>query len=277
MGKNGSTWHHGWEPTNPAAVDLKMHRAPGAAAPKRPNLAGRFPSRKMGAASPSKRFAGMTPAQIVTAAKKPAPPKRPNLAGRFPSREMGDTSPSKKFAGMTAGQIAATAPGPITPGLSKSYASGKGATAADVTELARRYEIMHGKPPRAKQVAKIKKAPSARPRKPAMPKADPMAELLKQAKPHQPATPKPPTAITEQHIRDAFTAAGGSHGGFARVTDVKDRMVGTEADKDRALATMFASGKVNLIPQSNQQALTTAQRKRAVRVGGETKHLISLA
>lgn len=195
-GKNGSTWHHGWEPTNPAAVDLKMHRAPGAAAPK-----------------------------------------RPNLAGRFPSREMGDTSPSKKFAGMTAGQIAATAPGPT---------------------------------------AKPKAMPSRPARKPAakpMTAAELGAQLLGQVGAGKPAAPAP----AEQQARAAITAAGGTRGGFARVTDVKDRMVGTEADKDRALATMFASGKVNLIPQSNQQALTTAQRKRAVRVGGETKHLISLA
>jgi hypothetical protein len=42
--------------------------------------------------------------------------------------------------------------------LSKTYVSGKGATRADVATLIGNYTIMHGKPPTAKQVAKIKRA-----------------------------------------------------------------------------------------------------------------------
>jgi hypothetical protein len=39
---------------------------------------------------------------------------------------------------------------------------------------------------------------------------------------------------------------------------------------------MFTGQRVNLVPQSNQQALTIADRESALRIGGEHKHLISI-
>jgi hypothetical protein len=45
---------------------------------------------------------------------------------------------------------------------------------------------------------------------------------------------------------------------------------------DSALATMFTAQRVNLIPQSNQQALTAVDREAALRLGGEHKHLICI-
>lgn len=45
---------------------------------------------------------------------------------------------------------------------------------------------------------------------------------------------------------------------------------------DAALTELYASQRVNLIPQSDQQALTDADRECALRVGGEYKHLISI-
>lgn len=92
MGKNGSTWKHGWVPTNPAAAKLKARGGKGA-----------------------------TPAVGGAKARKPAKAK-------------------------TGGQ------------LSKAYVSGKGATPVDVKTLVSNYVIMHGKPPTAKQIAKIKRA-----------------------------------------------------------------------------------------------------------------------
>ena len=47
-------------------------------------------------------------------------------------------------------------------------------------------------------------------------------------------------------------------------------------DVDSALAAMFASQRINLIPQENQQALSAADRQSAFRIGGENKHLISI-
>jgi hypothetical protein len=39
---------------------------------------------------------------------------------------------------------------------------------------------------------------------------------------------------------------------------------------------MFTAQRVNLIPQSNRQALTAADRDSALRIGGEHKHLMSI-
>lgn len=45
---------------------------------------------------------------------------------------------------------------------------------------------------------------------------------------------------------------------------------------DDALQRMYKAQRVNLVPQSNQRALTEADRDSAVRIGGEDKHLISI-
>ena len=47
-------------------------------------------------------------------------------------------------------------------------------------------------------------------------------------------------------------------------------------DVDAALAALFTAQRVNLVPQSNQQALSDADREAALRIGGEYKHLISI-
>jgi hypothetical protein len=39
---------------------------------------------------------------------------------------------------------------------------------------------------------------------------------------------------------------------------------------------MYRAQEINLIPESNQQTLTDADRESALRVGGENKHLISI-
>jgi hypothetical protein len=95
----------------------------------------------------------------------------------------------------------------------------------------------------------------------------------------------PSAKITEQHVQAAYDtaiaakAAGGKRvygGDFVKLTDLKDLLPGTEAEKNSALTSLYTSQKVNLVPQSNQQALTTVQRQRSIPVGGENKHLISI-
>jgi len=58
-----------------------------------------------------------------------------------------------------------------------------------------------------------------------------------------------------------------------RVTELTDR---PRPDVDAALAAMFTAQRINLIPQSHQQALSDADREAALRIGGEYKHLISI-
>lgn len=58
-----------------------------------------------------------------------------------------------------------------------------------------------------------------------------------------------------------------------RLTELTDR---PRPDVDAALAAMFTAQRINLIPQSHQQALSDADRDAALRIGGEYKHLISI-
>ena len=58
-----------------------------------------------------------------------------------------------------------------------------------------------------------------------------------------------------------------------RVTALTDR---PRPNVDAALAAMFTAQRINLIPQSDQRALSDADREAALRIGGEYKHLISI-
>jgi hypothetical protein len=58
-----------------------------------------------------------------------------------------------------------------------------------------------------------------------------------------------------------------------RLTELTDR---PRPDVDAALIAMFTAQRINLIPQSHQQALSDADREAALRVGREYKHLISI-
>lgn len=46
---------------------------------------------------------------------------------------------------------------PIAPGLSKGYIADRGATKADVAQLSRNFQVMHGRKPTSSELAKIKK------------------------------------------------------------------------------------------------------------------------
>ena len=58
-----------------------------------------------------------------------------------------------------------------------------------------------------------------------------------------------------------------------RLTELTGR---PRPDVDSALAALFTAQRINLIPQSNQRALSDADREAALRIGGESKHLISI-
>ena len=58
-----------------------------------------------------------------------------------------------------------------------------------------------------------------------------------------------------------------------RLTELTGR---PRPDVDSALAALFTAQRINLIPQSNQRALSDADREAALLIGGECKHLISI-
>jgi hypothetical protein len=81
------------------------------------------------------------------------------------------------------------------------------------------------------------------------------------------------TAVIETGYRSLAATAGE----FVSLRELRLRLTNrTRPDVDAALSTMFTAQRINLIPQSNQQALSDADREAALRVGGEYKHLISI-
>jgi hypothetical protein len=81
------------------------------------------------------------------------------------------------------------------------------------------------------------------------------------------------TAVIETGYRSLAATAGE----FVSLRELRLRLTNrTRPDVDAALSTMFTAQRINLIPQSNQQALSDADREAALRIGGEYKHLISI-
>ncbi|MDX6343953.1 MAG: hypothetical protein QOH87_4091 [Trebonia sp.] len=78
-------------------------------------------------------------------------------------------------------------------------------------------------------------------------------------------------------VAAAYQAVAAGPGEFVRLRELRERLADIpRPGLDAALAAMFTVRRVNLIPQSNQQALTPADRESALRIGGEHKHLISI-
>ena len=84
---------------------------------------------------------------------------------------------------------------------------------------------------------------------------------------------------TEDRIKDSIDfLSGWQRGEFVSVRVIREALADVpRAELDAAMIAMFVSRKVNLIPQSFQFGLTPADRDAAVKVGGESKHLVALA
>lgn len=286
-GKDGSTWKHDYVPTNAAAAALKAHKSPGGStqrsflpvpasfsAPK-----GTGPKGAKGTALAKARAAKPTP-KTATAAKK--------TTAKAPAKAKAAAKPQHDLS--------------TREGRARAVASADLSTPQGRALVAKAQRASLDTTPVSHIPGSSVKAPKA-PRKPATPKpaADPMAALLKTAKPKTAddylsglvgnATAKsaaaPSAKITEQHVRDAYEAAVAAappgwngrraeSGEFVKLTELKNRLPGTEAEKDKALSSLYTTLKINLVPQSNQQALTKEHRQRSIPIGGENKHLISI-
>jgi hypothetical protein len=78
-------------------------------------------------------------------------------------------------------------------------------------------------------------------------------------------------------VTTAYQTLAPASGELVKLCELREHLTDIPRSAlDAALATMFTAGRVNLIPQSNQQALTAADREAALRLGGEQKHLISI-
>jgi hypothetical protein len=91
-----------------------------------------------------------------------------------------------------------------------------------------------------------------------------------------PEAPEKPGDITEV-IRAAYLRLASEPGKFVKLRELRAELSDVpRSDLDSSLREMYRAQQVNLVPQSNQQALMQADRESALRIGGEAKHMISI-
>ena len=79
----------------------------------------------------------------------------------------------------------------------------------------------------------------------------------------------------DELIVAAYRDLAAAPGDFVKILELRAQLTDVpRADLDAALEKLYKSQRVNLVPQSDQQALTDAERQSAILVGGEFKHLI---
>jgi hypothetical protein len=91
------------------------------------------------------------------------------------------------------------------------------------------------------------------------------------------SAPHRPDIDVEARIEGVYRGLASGPGEFVKLRELRLRLPEIQrSDLDSALGAMYRRQRVNLVPQSNQQALSEADREAALRIGGEHKHLISI-
>lgn len=88
-----------------------------------------------------------------------------------------------------------------------------------------------------------------------------------------------PTSVVDvdDRIRAAYRKLATRPRGWVGLADLRRQLDGiSDREVDEALRALFRSPHANLVPESNQKALTDEDRRAAVRIGGEDKHLLSI-
>jgi hypothetical protein len=81
----------------------------------------------------------------------------------------------------------------------------------------------------------------------------------------------------DELITSSYLQLAGEPGKFVKLRELRAYLSEVPRDElDSALERLYRAQQVNLVPQSNQQALTEADRESSVRIGGEAKHMISI-
>jgi hypothetical protein len=100
-----------------------------------------------------------------------------------------------------------------------------------------------------------------------------LADVFQQ---RDPEGPEQPGDIAEL-IRAAYLRLASEPGKFVKLRELRAELSDVpRGGLDSSLEGMYRAQQVNLVPQSNQQALTQADRESALRIGGEAKHMISI-
>jgi DNA-binding Lrp family transcriptional regulator len=100
-----------------------------------------------------------------------------------------------------------------------------------------------------------------------------LADIFQQRDPQAPEKPADIAGL----IRAAYRRLTNEPGKFVKLRELRTELSDVpRSEFDSSLEGMYRAQEVNLVPQSNQQALTKADRESAIRIGGEAKHMISI-
>lgn len=91
-------------------------------------------------------------------------------------------------------------------------------------------------------------------------------------------TEPPSDADVEEHIRSAYRRLAKEPRDWVSLAELRPLLGGLpRSTVDATLTRMIGMPRVNLVPESNQKALKQRHIDAAVHIGGEDKHLISIA
>lgn len=81
----------------------------------------------------------------------------------------------------------------------------------------------------------------------------------------------------ETQVHSAYKRLAPEPGGWVSLTRLRAALPGlSRSQVDQVLHALLADPRVYLIPESNQKALTPADRAAAIRIGGTDKHLLAI-
>jgi hypothetical protein len=77
-------------------------------------------------------------------------------------------------------------------------------------------------------------------------------------------------------IRAAYDELASRPGAWVSIADLRDRLDASRQEMDIALRQLEQERDVNIVPESNQKALTDRMREGAVVIGDQKKHMIAI-
>ncbi|WP_326553321.1 hypothetical protein [Micromonospora sp. NBC_01813] len=84
-------------------------------------------------------------------------------------------------------------------------------------------------------------------------------------------------AGVDARVRAAYRELTPRPNGWVKLAQLREKLADLDrAEVDAALLRMVGQPGVSVVPESNQKALTAADRAAAVRVGGQEKHLLAI-
>jgi hypothetical protein len=106
---------------------------------------------------------------------------------------------------------------------------------------------------------------------------------IRRAAGRRPAAEQPPQGGSvpigkiQDQVRDAYRDLASQAGSWVSLTRIRQKLA-ADLPRDRvdeALRLLERRPDVNIVPESNQKTLTSADRRASVRIGGQDKHLIT--